>query len=211
MQRYSRRRPGHNRVRRRATGQSRRPSPQRTQKEGGESHAITGNKEQGDDARQEAKQKKEVSMGTLNWLVVGFVGFFGLIGLLGVLGDALQRRAARKTVERLLALQPLRSWSEWALPAPESYALLLGVTHVKSDAFKLGLLQLIAMDVLAPEGGQAPEGGRGDTALRRGPAPGDALAGSLIPIYRLWAASAEDQVQRVEDRVVQDQIEEAKR
>ena len=69
--------------------------------------------------------------------------------------DALERRAYRKTVERLLALEPRRSLSEWTLPAPESDALLRGVTQAKSDAFKLGLLQLIAMSVLSPDSSEA--------------------------------------------------------
>lgn len=123
--------------------------------------------------------------------------------------DALERRATRKTVERLLALEPRSSWRDWDLPAPESYALLRGGTRVKSDAFKLGLLQLIAMGVLAPDGGEPPKGGGGDTTLRRGPAPADGIAGSLIPIHRLWAASAEDQVE--EHQVVEAQAQEAKR
>ncbi len=131
----------------------------------------------------------------------GVVVWFGGLALIGlcvgsyfIVQEALERRATRKTVERLLALEPRRSWREWALPAPESYVLLRGVTKVKGDAFKLGLLQMIAMGVLAPDGSETPEGGDGETTLRRGPAPADALAGSLVPIFRLWAASAEDQV-----------------
>jgi MFS family permease len=145
------------------------------------------------------------------WKVLAVAGgVVAFLVLLGVLLEALERRTTRKTVERLLALEPRRSWSEWALPAPESYVLLRGGTNVKSDAFKLGLLQMIAMGVLATDGSE------GDTTLRRGPALADALAGSLVSIHRLWAASAEDQVQKVADRVVegqvvQDQIEEAKR
>lgn len=147
----------------------------------------------------------------------GVVVWFGGLGLIvlclisyGIVEYALERRATRKTLERILALEPRSSSRDWAMPAPESYALLRGVTNVRSDAFKLGLLQLIAMGVLAPDGGEAPESG-GDTILRRGPAPADALAGSLIPIHRMWAASAEDQVEQPENRVVEVQEQEAKR
>ncbi|MBI4329345.1 MAG: hypothetical protein HY685_05735, partial [Chloroflexi bacterium] len=135
-------------------------------------------------------------------IAFGVVAFFGFILLAAKRfagnGDAIknsarslhlesERRAAKNVVERLLALQPPRSWNEWTLPAPESYTLLRGGYYLRSDAFELGLLQLIAMGVLAPGGEEAPEGGGGDTPLRRGPAAAHALAGSLVSIYRLWA------------------------
>ena len=145
------------------------------------------------------------------WTLLIMVGGFALFLLYGMVQASLEQRAARKTVERLLALEPQRSWSDWALPAAESYALLRGVTNVKSDAFKLGLLQMIAMGVLASDGGEAPDGGGGNTTLKRVPAPGDALAGSLVPIHRLWVASTKTQVDEVEDQVVEAQVEEAKR
>ena len=132
------------------------------------------------------------------WLaLVMYLGSFGMLLLSAILCEivrsAVERRAYRRIVERLLALEPVRSRGEWVLPAPESYALLRGVARVKSDAFKLGLIQLIAMDVLAPDGSEVPEIRGGDTTLGRGPAPADALVGSLVPIHRLWAASLEDQ------------------
>ncbi len=141
-----------------------------------------------------------LTLNLIGWPVL--VVYFGGLALLVLsaisyhfLRSAVERRADRKTVERLLALEPRTSWSEWALPAPESCALLRGVKHGKGDAFKLGVIQLIAMDVLEPEGGG------GDTTLRRGPAPAEALVGSLSPIYRLWAASTEGQAAEAKDHV----------
>jgi hypothetical protein len=139
--------------------------------------------------------------------VVVYFGGFALIGLCVasyfIVQDALERRATRKTVERLLALEPRSSWREWALPAPESYALLRGVTKVKSDAFKLGLLQLVAAGVLEPVDNDASSaGGRSsETILRLGPAPADTLAGSLVLIYRLWAAPTGDKPVEVKGHV----------
>ena len=139
------------------------------------------------------------------WALLVIVGGLALFALGGIVQGALERRAYRKTVERLITLQAGSSWHDWTLPAPESYALFAGVTKVESDAFKLVLLQMIAMGVLVPDAGEAPEGGEGDTALKRGPAPADALAGSLVPIHRLWVASVGDKVEQAEDL-----IEEAK-
>ena len=115
--------------------------------------------------------------------------------------DTPELRSARKTVKRLLALEPGTFSTDWALPAPESYALISGVTKAKRDAPKLGLLQLIAMGVLA----------RGPfQTLRRGPTSADTLAGSLAAVHRLWAASAEDNVQKITDGVVEGRAQEAK-
>jgi hypothetical protein len=141
-----------------------------------------------------------VNEGWIVWAIL-VLAWWGIGWVHKKLRGALERRADRKTVQRLLTLEPRRSWSEWALPAPESYALLRGVTNVKGDAFKLGLLQLTAMGVLEPEGSDAPEGAGGDTALRRGPAPVDAVAGSLMPIYRLWAAPTGDKPAEVKGHV----------
>ena len=133
--------------------------------------------------------------------LLGTGAFWALIAALGVLGSALERRAYKRTVQRLIALEAGSSWHDWTLPAPESYALFAGVTKVENDAFKLGLLQMIAGGVLVPAGGGAPEGGGGDTALKRGPAAADTLAGSLVPIHSLWTASVGDQVEEAADLV----------
>jgi hypothetical protein len=94
--------------------------------------------------------------------------------------EVLEQRALRNTVRRLLALEPQRSWSEWPLPAPESFVLLQGVDSAKGDAFKMGLLQLVAMGVLTTEGQ--------DTALVRGPAGVTSPAGSNGPATTLAAS-----------------------
>ena len=124
--------------------------------------------------------------------------------------DAFERRAARRTVERLLALAPASSWSDWALPAPESYALFSEATEAKRDALKLGLLQLIAMGVLTQDGSETGEHPGGDTTLRSGPTSADTLAGTLAAVHRLWAASAEDNVRKITDRVAECRVQEAK-
>ena len=127
------------------------------------------------------------------FLIVAFIWLGGfLVWSAGKgLKSAIERRAARRTVERLIALEPASFISGWALPAPESYALLTGARNLKSDAFKLGLMQLIVMGVLAQDGSGAPESG-GDTTLRRGPTPDKAAPGSLARIRSLWVSATEE-------------------
>ncbi len=117
------------------------------------------------------------------WSVLVIVGGLALLALYGIVHGALERRRYRKAVERLITLDRASSWKEWTLPAPESYALFAGVTKIESDAFKLGLMQLIAMGALSPDGD--------GTTLKRGQTPVDARAGSLAAIYGVWAACAE--------------------
>lgn len=114
------------------------------------------------------------------WIAVG--GLVATFILFCVLSDALERRAIRRTLQHLLSLDTLSSSRAWTLPAPESYTLLRGVNGAGKNAFKLGLLELLADGVWEPVG-------VGQTALRRGPAPVGPLAGSLGAIYRLWGSS----------------------
>ncbi len=123
------------------------------------------------------------------WIAVG--GLAATLILFNVLSDTLERRAARRRLQHLLSLDTLSSSRAWTLPAPESYALLRGVSGAGSDAFKLGLLELIADGVLEPAG-------VGQTALRRGSAPLDPLAVSLAAIHRLWDSSGQ-LTQKVEE------------
>ena len=140
------------------------------------------------------------------WLGLGvYLGGLALTGLCVVsyfiLRDALERRAYRETVQRLIALERASSCKEWTLPAPESYVLFAGVSDIESDAFTLGLMQLVAMGALSPDGDS--------TILKRGQTPVDAHAGSLGAIYRLWAACAEQPVDESEGQVVEAQAQEA--
>ena len=134
----------------------------------------------------------------------GYTLLLLLFGLVLALKSAVERRAWRRGVQRLLLLDTLASSREWSLPAPESYALFRGVEKVKSDGFKLGLLQLIAMGVMEPEGSEAPEAGGGDTALMPGPAPACSLSGSLLAVHRLCGMLVENQSEEGEDPVVAD-------
>jgi hypothetical protein len=112
------------------------------------------------------------------------------LALIGI-GVALERRADRITVRRLLALDPPRSWGMWALPAPESYVLFRGEQRESEDAFKLGLLQLVAAGVLRPVKDLDPSRRGRVTFLERASVSTEALAGSLAPIYDLWALPSE--------------------
>lgn len=140
------------------------------------------------------------------------LGIFGVVVIgLFVAGLALlalhswaQRRADRGTVRRLLALEPRKSWSQWALPAPESYMLLRGVGGASGDAFKLGLLQLIGTGVLRPHDEDPSKGGRGrETVLRRGPVS-MGTTGSLASIYNLWVASPDPTIKTLARRARQE-------
>ena len=135
------------------------------------------------------------------WALLVMAGGFALLVLCGIVHGALEQRAYRKTVERLMALERASSWREWTLPAPESYALFAGVTKIESDAFKLGLMQLIAMGALSADGD--------GTTLERGQTPIDARAGSLAAVYGVWAACAEQPVHESEGQVVEAQTKEA--
>jgi hypothetical protein len=96
---------------------------------------------------------------------------------------ALDRRAARDTVLRLLDRTPMTSWTEWQLPAAESFALLFGQKSLSTAGPTLAMLQLVAMDVLEPDGS---DGGTQYGTLAEGRAASAPLTGSTAAMYRLW-------------------------
>ena len=109
------------------------------------------------------------------WFVVGLLTILALLGVYGALRYALERRAIKGTLKRLRLIDNVPSSREWTLPAPESYMLLRGVARGSSDAFKLGLLQLMAAGVLIPE----DRGAAKETVLRQDFGSTNAVTGSL--------------------------------
>jgi len=138
--------------------------------------------------------------GGIDWAVefhpvISLAALGGLIAVFVVacaVTEWVERRAFRKTVQRLLSLDAVPSRRDWSLAAPESYVLLRGVTKAKSDGFKLGLLQLMAAEVFVPKDHEDPETGVAqETTLRRGPTSMEAVTGSLQAIYDLCDASSD--------------------
>lgn len=128
-----------------------------------------------------------------------------LLALHRAIRHAADRHADRRTVRRLLAQK--RGWSrrDWPLPAPESYMLLQNVRRASREAFKLGLLQLVAAGVLRPDKRRIDTSGtRGDESmLRPGPRSKEAVTGSVASIYTLWAASLQPTIKDLARRAKQ--------
>ena len=114
------------------------------------------------------------------------VAGLAVVGLHSVVRRALEWRADRRMVRRLLAQEPGWSRRDWTLAAPESYMLLQGIRRASRDGFKLGLLQLVAAGVLRPY----KTCGEIILSVNRGPAPVEAVTGSLAAIYNLGVADS---------------------
>jgi hypothetical protein len=127
-------------------------------------------------------------------LILSIVTKSGLLifGVTYAIYEAVMRWVIRKIVHRLLTTKQLSTWQYWHLPAPESYILLRGFKIAKKDAFKLGIMHLMAAKVFSPEYVKAAKPGHGwETMLLRGPAPMSVVVGSLVAIYDLWRNTPE--------------------
>ena len=107
--------------------------------------------------------------------------------------EAAERRGERQTIKRLLARQSPSFWRKWDLPAPESWALYKGLDKIKDDAFRLGLLQLLAERVLILDVTFESQGAVkiGEAELRKGTNTSQSLKGSLAAVYNIWASTPE--------------------
>ena len=109
------------------------------------------------------------------------------IALSAWVSAAMAQRPLKQMVKRLLRQDPEPSSQKWLWPGPESYALLCGPDLAKNDAFKVGLLQLVAEGILVPDYVESSKTKRRrETILRAGSVSPDRVSGSLAAIYRLW-------------------------
>lgn len=144
-----------------------------------------------------------------NVAIMILVAIFVLLSLLwlpGLVRYALEWWAIRKILRRLLSLDNLHSSRKWSLPAPESYMLLRGIGRSSNrDAFKLGLLQLMAIHVVIPEKNEATKPGVAkEIVLKPGSTSMETFTGSLGAIHTLWESSSQITIKEVARRAKQE-------
>ncbi len=122
-----------------------------------------------------------------------------VLGLYNAVRGVTEWNRNKRMLRRLLAREPGWPGGDWTLPAPEAAMLLHGVRRASRDAFKLGLLQLVAAGVLKPEEkrGDSKGGSDRETILSRGPRGMEAVTGSLVPLFALWAASSQPTIKEL--------------
>jgi len=148
-------------------------------------------------------------------IVMGIIGW--PLGL--VVSIAIQSLLPRKSTPKILEPTCFRSITQslmkldskpvaghWNWPAPESFALLCGEDNTRKDAFKIGLLHLIAIKVFIPEYIKASNPRRAwDIVLQRGTTAAGNLKGSLVAIYHLWENTPDPKtIDRVKQQAIQE-------
>lgn len=135
-----------------------------------------------------------ILVGALLFVTFGLLkaGFGTLSSIVKAIGNEARKKADRKTIGRLLELPRAPYQQGWRLSAPVSRALLEGIEDKKSDGFKLGLLQLLAMkalimDVVFKSNTRVKNGFEvEETILEPGSVSKKSLKGSVLAIYNLW-------------------------
>ena len=115
------------------------------------------------------------------WAGMAYLGsIFAIIWLIDAIPKSVEgcsrKTATHETLKEVMSQIPRESGVKWQLPAPESLVLLRGVHQSGSDAFKLGVLQLIWTGALTENE---------TTKTLQKQAVSQALAGSLKDIYSL--------------------------
>jgi hypothetical protein len=126
--------------------------------------------------------------------LIAFVIFFGGMGLIVMTAAAIDwriRRNDRQLLDQLMGASPRRTPFDWELPAPESYLILRGMGAGAKDAFKIGLLQLIADGVFVAQKATAADRSEQTFLVALRPPP-QALPGSLAAVYSCWMSASDD-------------------